>query len=102
MHGRLSSFPLARLIKLRGRLNYRLPVRMEDGEIMQLVCEFQTQNDFVFSAALFQFEVGQQVALRVKTLRGRRWYQCTVSMVESHAESALYQMTIGAEVKTSL
>lgn len=89
-----NSHPLERLISLRNRVSYQLPVRTEDGKSVKLNCEFQTHADFVFSASKTKFELNQAVWVRSVTLKGAVWQACRVSFIEEHGSHALFQVSI--------
>lgn len=92
-------YPLERLISIKSRVTYVLPVRTEKGDVMQLMCEFQTPFDYVFSADEEDFmALGQKVSVRSNTLRGSVWQTCQVTVIEEHENYSLFQLTIMPKV----
>ncbi len=86
--------PLERLISLRGRFSYLLRVKTQSGQIKRLNCEFQTNNEFIFSSQSNDFNVGDILLVEVRTLSGPVWNTCELTYIETHKAFYLYQFAI--------
>ena len=86
-------YPLERLIQLQKRVTYQMSIRNGQGQVMKMLCEFQTHSEFIFSGRSGRFELGEAVWVSTRSLKGTAWHPCKVTYVEAHIGYSLYQLS---------